>query len=204
MTTRRGILVVLEGLDHCGKSSQARLLQQALPNTHLTCFPDRSTVLGQVINRYLKGEMEMDDHAIHLLFSANRWERMQALTQLLESGTTVISDRYVYSGCAYSAAKGLPLTWCQAPDQGLIRPDLVVYLRLTAQQAVSRSGFGSERYERQAFQEKVGAIFDQMLQPLPYCLALDATETVEVLAAQILSKVQEVRREMETKALDFL
>lgn len=204
MTTRRGLLVVLEGLDHCGKSSQARLLQQVLPNTHLTCFPDRSTGLGQVINQYLKGQIEMDDRAIHLLFSANRWERMQTLAQLLESGTNVVSDRYVYSGCAYSAAKGLPLAWCQAPDQGLIRPDLVVYLKLPAQEAVGRSGFGSERYERQAFQEKVGAVFDQMLLPLPYCLALDATETVEVLAAKILSKVQEVQREKETTVLDFL
>lgn len=203
MTTRRGILVVLEGLDHCGKSSQARLLQQAFPNSHLACFPERSTVLGQLINQYLKGDLEMDDRAIHLLFSANRWERMQALTQLLEAGTTVVLDRYVYSGCAYSAAKGLPLAWCQAPDQGLIRPDLVVYLKLTAQQAVVRSGFGSERYERLAFQEKVAAVFDQMLLSLPYCLTLDATESVEVLAARILSKVQEVREE-ETRALGFL
>ena len=37
-------------------------------------FPDRSTVIGQTINSYLTNGIDMDDHAIHLLFSANRWE----------------------------------------------------------------------------------------------------------------------------------
>lgn len=196
--------MVLEGLDHCGKSSQSRLLQQTLPNSHLTCFPDRSTPLGLVINQYLKGEREMEDRAIHLLFSANRWERMADLRRLLETGTNVILDRYVYSGTAYSAAKGLPLAWCQAPDMGLIRPDLVIYLRLTAEQAVQRSGFGEERYEKQSFQEKVGHVFDEILLSLPYCMTLDAMETQESLAERIVTRVREVQREVQDRALDLL
>jgi dTMP kinase len=36
---------------------------------------DRTTPIGAVINKYLAKEIEMDDRAIHLLFSANRWER---------------------------------------------------------------------------------------------------------------------------------
>ena len=35
---------------------------------------DRSTPIGRIINGYLKGETQLDDHAVHLLFSANRWE----------------------------------------------------------------------------------------------------------------------------------
>jgi len=35
---------------------------------------DRSTPIGQMINNYLTGESEQEDHVIHLLFSANRWE----------------------------------------------------------------------------------------------------------------------------------
>jgi thymidylate kinase len=37
-------------------------------------FPDRTTQMGQIINKYLVDEIDMEDHAIHLLFSANRWE----------------------------------------------------------------------------------------------------------------------------------
>ena len=37
-------------------------------------FSDRTTAIGQSINSYLQGKTELEDHAIHLLFSANRWE----------------------------------------------------------------------------------------------------------------------------------
>jgi dTMP kinase len=37
-------------------------------------FPDRTTPIGKMIDNYLKGEAEQEDHVIHLLFSANRWE----------------------------------------------------------------------------------------------------------------------------------
>ena len=39
-------------------------------------FPDRSTSLGGVISSYLKGISELKDEAVHLLFSANRWEKL--------------------------------------------------------------------------------------------------------------------------------
>ena len=35
---------------------------------------DRTTVIGQMIDSYLRSDSELDDHVIHLLFSANRWE----------------------------------------------------------------------------------------------------------------------------------
>ena len=35
---------------------------------------ERSTPIGQIIDRYLQQRMELDDHSVHLLFSANRWE----------------------------------------------------------------------------------------------------------------------------------
>lgn len=38
-------------------------------------FPDRYTAIGRMIDSYLSGETEADDAAVHLLFSANRWEK---------------------------------------------------------------------------------------------------------------------------------
>ena len=40
----------------------------------LNKITDRSTPIGQMIDSYLRSQTEMDDHVIHLLFSANRWE----------------------------------------------------------------------------------------------------------------------------------
>jgi thymidylate kinase len=82
-----------------------------------------------------------------------------ALLRALQCGTSLVVDRYAYSGVAYSAAKGLAgmdAAWCKAPDAGLPAPDLVVYLELDNAAAAARAGFGGERYEKAEFQDKVG------------------------------------------------
>jgi hypothetical protein len=76
---RRGALIVLEGLDRSGKSSQCSRLTSFLHTQGLSVeawrFPDRSTAMGKMISSYLSSQMDLDDASIHLLFSANRWEK---------------------------------------------------------------------------------------------------------------------------------
>lgn len=134
-----------------------------------------------MIDGYLKSNVEMDDHAIHLLFSANRWEAAYVIQKthaddlaadilvdrtkirsLLASGTTVVCDRYFHSGIVYSAAKNKPslsLSWARAPDRGLPRPDKVVFLDLEEEQARQRGGWGGELYERAEMQRRVRELF---------------------------------------------
>ncbi|KAK8669632.1 hypothetical protein V6N13_107057 [Hibiscus sabdariffa] len=73
----------------------------------------------------------------------------------LKAGTTLIVDRYSYSGVAFSSAKGLDFEWCKAPEIGLIAPDLVLYLDIPPEKAAERGGYGDERYEQLEFQKKV-------------------------------------------------
>ena len=69
---------------------------------------DRTTATGVMINSYLTSNAQQDDHSIHLLFSANRWEAIQGILQAIADGVTVIIDRYSFSGAVYSAAKDNP------------------------------------------------------------------------------------------------
>ena len=108
-------------------------------------FPERSTSIGSIIDTYLKSKADLDDRAIHLLFSANRWELDAAIRAKLLAGTTVICDRYAFSGCAYSSAKpGMDLEWCKAADAGLVKPDAILYLTMPESDAEQRAGFGEE------------------------------------------------------------
>jgi len=186
---RRGALILFEGADRCGKSTQARRLAEALgavfadaaapapppgdaggappapdagapPGAVLLRFPDRTTVIGGQLNAYLAAGAELDDRAVHLLFSANRWERAGAIVAALRAGTHVVLDRYALSGVAFSAAKpGLSLPWCAAPDDGLPAPDVVLYVSLPPDDAAARGGFGAERYETPAMQAAVRGTF---------------------------------------------
>ncbi|WVQ85459.1 thymidylate kinase [Cryptococcus sp. DSM 104549] len=158
-TTNRGAFIVFEGLDRCGKSTQVdRLVQRLETDGHkarLQKFPDRTTAIGKMIDAYLQSKAEMDDHAIHLLFSANRWECAAAIRRDLDNGVTVIADRYAFSGIAFSAAKGLPFDFCLQPDTALPLPDITLYLTLPPDVASKRSAFGVERYETVAIQTAV-------------------------------------------------
>ncbi|XP_062602100.1 thymidylate kinase-like [Saccostrea cucullata] len=184
----RGALVVFEGCDHSGKTTQCKRLVECLRQKNIPVqpfrFPDRTTAIGQMIDGYLGNKQEIEDHAVHLLFSANRWELVPRMKKLLEAGTTLIVDRYAFSGVAFTAAKqGFTIDWCKQPDLGLPRPDLVLYLNLSPEAAAKRGTFGSERYEQTDFQIKVANNFQQLKEP--YWQEIDADKTEEDLSAEL-------------------
>ena len=146
---KRGAFIVLEGVDRCGKTTQASLLVKHLIGIGLATiamrFPDRTTMVGDLINQYLQSKSDLDDRAVHLLFSANRWEAAPKLTStLVDDKTTIVCDRYAHSGVAFSSAKPSlenDLDWCKACDVGLPAPDAVIFLDLSQEQAEQRGGY---------------------------------------------------------------
>ncbi|GAB4830302.1 dTMP kinase [Ancistrocladus abbreviatus] len=191
----RGALVVLEGLDRSGKSSQSNNLISFLEglgfSAELWRFPDRNTSVGQMISSYLSNKSQLDDHTIHLLFSANRWEKRALMEEKLKAGTTLIVDRYSYSGVAFSSAKGLHMDWCKAPEIGLLAPDLVLYLDIPPEKAAERGGYGGERYEHLDFQRKVAekyfALRDDLWKIVDACLPIEDVQ--KQLQALVLDSV---------------
>ena len=99
----RGTFVVFEGVDRAGKSTQCKLLAEGLRKrgreATLINFPDRTTGVGQLIDKYLRKEVELDDRAVHLMFSANRWEAAQSIKDMLESGVDVVCDCVEINQC---------------------------------------------------------------------------------------------------------
>ncbi|CAI5971719.1 unnamed protein product [Closterium sp. NIES-65] len=78
---------------------------------------------------------------------------------LMGEGTTLVVDRYSFSGIAFSAAKGLDVHWCKSTEVGLPAPDVVIYLDIDPQHAAERGGYGGERYEKVEFQQRVAQHF---------------------------------------------
>eukprot|EP00808_Paulinella_micropora_P010753 g57237.t1 len=197
----RGLFVLFEGLDRTGKSTQVKMLTEYLQTKGEKAvtmrFPDRETEIGKMINAYLTCKAETDDHAIHLLFAANRWEKSASMVALLEKGTSLVVDRYSYSGVAFSAAKGLDSRWCFSPEVGLPSPDLVLFLQMPLAEAAKRGGYGEERYEAKEIQQKVADQFEVLRQP--EWKVVDASGTPEEVHARIrplvLSALQQACKE---------
>lgn len=139
---------------------------------------------------------------IHLLFSANRWEAARSIEEHIRAGTTVVIDRYSYSGAVYSAAKQIPamdLQWCRQPEVGLPRPDICLFLDISSEEAAKRGGFGTERYEKQELQARVRELYAEMRKHDDEgedISVIDAGRNIEEVGKDILSAVDEARERL--------
>jgi len=216
-TPKRGAFILLEGVDRCGKTTQVALLVKHLLALSLATvsfrFPDRTTQVGGLINAYLQSSVQTDDRAIHLLFSANRWEAAPKLAETLARGTNVICDRYAYSGVAFTSAKvaedrssmsggQLTLDWCTSPDIGLPAPDCVIFLDLDQDAAEKRGGYGGERYEKRDLQMRVRKRFgelqsiDEKQGRVPWHV-VDASQSIEDVTKNIASIVTDTLEQIQ-------
>ena len=108
------MLIVLEGLDGAGKSTQVKKLKEylqgrcgALEYIHFPRYD--APVYGELISRFLRGDFGSNEQVhpqlVALLFAEDRHGAAPAIRQALRDGKTVLLDRYVYSNIAYQCAK---------------------------------------------------------------------------------------------------
>ena len=133
---RRGLFLVLEGIDGAGTTTQAAALDKALrargQRTAVTAEPSGGPV-GMLLRQALSGRLRghgqaMDATTLALLFAADRADHVaQEIMPALNAGVTVISDRYVLSSIAY---QGLELEFpdVTAMNAHAPAPDLTLFL----------------------------------------------------------------------------
>src|SRR3989442_8615898 len=135
-------LIALEGIDQAGKKTQTRLLSASLRREGFKVgtlsFPIYSTSSGRLIRSFLAGRAKTSPHALHLLYSLNRWENMETITGALKKNDLVICNRYIPSNLAYGEARGLSVQWLAGLDAGLPEARAVFLLEVLPSQAFSR------------------------------------------------------------------
>lgn len=135
-----GKLIVIDGLDGCGKSTQAELLVKKLNavSFHYSSFHNES--LG-MIKEYLSGEYwgvdSLNPKLASMIYAMNRIAMKDAIMRELVKGRTVVLDRYVESNMAFQGAK-VPhsefnafIAWLynlEYTDNGMPIPDAKIYL----------------------------------------------------------------------------
>lgn len=208
----RGAFILFEGGDRCGKSTQTKMLEDKLKEEGIAVegirYPNRTSTIGKMINNYLASTTEMDDRTIHLLFSANRWEADKMIREKLDSGVTLICDRYAYSGAAFTGAKGYDLEWCKNPDVGLPAPDAIIFLDMPIEEAAKRGDFGEERYEKIDFQKAVRECYMELKKQdearnVPWNI-INANQTIEAVEKDVREIVDKVRDEVNGKDIGKL
>ena len=141
-----------------------------------------------------------------LLFVSQLTISRKWIVETLRKGYTIVCDRYYYSGMVYSAAKYNPtlsLDWARAPDVGLPRPDVVVFLDLEPEEAEKRGGYGDEKYEKKEMQQRVRELFLGLLKSPGSesdMQVVNAGESVEVVGARILDKIEAKLKELAAES----
>jgi len=170
-------LIVIEGLDGAGTTTQARLVVEARRGrgrkAHLTREPSDGPV-GKLIREMLVGKhaiegQKLSQTTFSLLFAADRLDHLQREVEpALARGEIVISDRWYHSSLAYQGTD-TERAWISLLNQRARRPDLTVLLRVRAETAARRrvaAGRAQELFEDIAMQERVAAGYDQVFAAL--------------------------------------
>jgi dTMP kinase len=128
----KGVFICVEGLDGCGKTTQAKLLVEKLTKSHnavYTAEPSSGKIGTFIRKGVLYSGKRSSCIAEALLFAADRVEHVEnEILPSLRQGRLVVSDRYIYSSLAYQGAAGLSLDWIQKINEHALRPDLAVFM----------------------------------------------------------------------------
>jgi dTMP kinase len=199
---RGGLFVTFEGIEGSGKSTQARLLLDALIEQGVSAeavHEPGGTPLGQRIREILldRAQADMTVAAELLLYEASRAQLVRAvIAPALEAGRTVLCDRYVDSTVAYQAfGRGIPRAMVDAANEvatGGLMPALTFLLDVEARIGLERLGQERDRIESEPleFHERVRAGFLAVAACDPArFLVLDGTQPADVLARAVAGRV---------------
>jgi len=193
------IFICIEGLDGCGKTTQARLLVRRLIkmgyDAVYTAEPSRGKI-GNFIRKYcLHGGKRMSVVVEALLFAADRFEHVKdVILPALDEGSIVVSDRYVYSSMAYQGAAGLDLKWIEMINEHAIRPNLAIFIDVEPHTVIKRLKSKKSVMENLETQLKVRDVYMKFVGK-GALTKIDGNRSKKEVADAILKAVMKLLRE---------
>lgn len=188
----RGVFICVEGLDGCGKTTQAKLLVRRLRRRYdavYTAEPSKGRI-GTFIKKYcLHGAKRGSSIVEALLFAADRVEHVEnEVLPALQKGRIVVSDRYVYSSLAYQGAAGLDVEWIEKLNEHAIRPDLAIFIDVEPETVVQRLKPKKSVMENLETQRKVREVYIEFVEK-GELVEIDGDGSKKEVAENILSVV---------------
>lgn len=204
-TSEQGLFIVCEGIDGCGKGTQAEKLVEYLfrmnKRHHIlyTREPGRSQD-GVKVRNSLKEEQDPRQRALEMTesFVNDRKDHVCSLVQpVLNYGGIVVCDRYKHSTFAYQSTQGIPLDKLMEMHKDLLVPDLTLIFDVPVEVALERvkNDAGRDRKEvfekNKGFQEKLRNAYLQLPKQLKgeNIKIIDGNRTVDDVFQDVISHV---------------
>lgn len=206
----RGKLIVIEGADGVGRSTQVRLLKQWLEtNGHavLATRMTRSALAGKGLREAKKGTT-FGRVTMALFYATDFADRLEhEVIPALKAGFIVLTDRYIYTLIARALVRGIDAEWLRDVYGFALIPDKVFYLRAEVDDLVTRvlqeDGFdywesgmdlhlGDDMYDSfVAYQKRMMSRFDKMVEDCGFTV-IDACRSIDVVFADLKAQMSEL------------
>jgi len=191
-------LIVLEGIDGCGKSTVAKAVVARLGDRAVLTREPTDSWIGRAVK---EGDgKEISPYTDALLFMADRAQHTLEMAEMVRQGKLVVCDRYYHSTVAYQTAslrrKGLADNFAWLLDANTrisLRPDMTFLLVLPPERMPERISDRAERsrFERLDFLTEVAQNYERLAASDKGIVRLDATQPVERVVEQVLAAVEE-------------
>ena len=195
-----GVLVNLEGIDGCGKSTQSTLLLEKLEGEGekvIILKEPTKRPHGQKLWDMLHGKRKATNEEILELFVLDRKQHVEEkIEPALDSGAVVLMDRYYYSSMAYQVAGGIDVEEIREKHEFAPKPDVVLIFDLPVSVALERvkGHSDADEFEKEEHLEKVREAYLD-LENDPLVRIVDATGTPEEIFGNVWKLVSEVRND---------
>jgi len=204
----KGKLVVLEGTDGVGRSTHIGLLREWLESKGhavLDTGMTRSALAGKGLKAAKEGHT-LGGVTMSLFYATDFADRLEnEMIPALRAGFVVLTDRYTFSLMARATVRGADPQWVKRVYEFALRPDIVVYLKTTVDELVTRvmqtSGFnywesgmdlrlGEDLYDSYvAYQTRLLSVFDGMTAEYDFQV-VDASPDVQTVSDRIKELLQ--------------
>ena len=195
-----GVLVNLEGIDGCGKSTQSKLLLEKLEGEGekvIILKEPTKRPHGQKLWDVLHGKRKATNEEILELFVLDRIQHVEEKIQpALDDGTVILMDRYYYSSMAYQVAGGIDVEEIREKHVFAPKPDVVLIFDLPVSVALERvkGHSDADEFEKEEHLEKVREAYLD-LENDSLVRIVDATGTPEEIFGNVWRLVSEVRND---------
>lgn len=190
---KRGLLIVVEGIDGTGKSSQVKMLADALRAHGESVLQDSEPSdgpFGKILRASMtEGRLSPQDELD--LFHKDRKQHIDdVILPALEQGTHVVLDRYYFSTMAYQGANGFDVAELRATNESFApAPDLLFILDLDADSALDRIGARGD--EANEFEQRNTLQFCRdvflSVQNEQYTHVIDSSSSIERIHSELLT-----------------
>ena len=193
------MFIAFEGIDGCGKSTQAKLLHSYMEQKGKCLLTDEPTdgLTGALINSILKSQVSViDPMALQLLFIADRAEHVNGfILPKLSAGYSVITDRYMFSSIAYGAASGVDTEYLMGASSKFRLPDATFVCDVDpdiAMQRLKKRGKDLEYFEKLNFLAKARTAFKSLSKHYANYYLIDSSKSVEEIHSNIIKVVNKL------------